>query len=259
MLIAITRQVSPAIGKCELTHLARQPIDVDVARAQHHQYEAALKFLGVEVHSLPVEAELPDSVFVEDIAIVVDEAAVITRPGVDSRKPETESIAQALAPYRKLFYIQAPGTLDGGDVLTVRKDIYVGLSSRSNQAAIEQMGAFLAPFDYTVKGVKVSGCLHLKSAVTQVAADTLLVNPAWVNKDNFPGMKFIEVEPSEAYAANAVLIGSVVIYPSSYPKTHQRLEEAGIRLVTVDAFELAKAEGAVTCCSLIFKSAGAMQ
>ena len=253
MLIAITRQVSPAIGKCELTHLERQPIDLAVARAQHRQYEAALKSLGVDVHPLPAEVDLPDSVFVEDIAIVVDEAAIITRPGADSRKPETESIAKALAPYRKLFYIQAPGTLDGGDVLTVRKDIYVGQSSRSNQAAIEQMGAFLASFGYTVKGVKVSGCLHLKSAVTQVAADTLLVNPAWVGKENFPGMKFIDVEPSEAYAANAVLVGKTVLYPSSYPKTRLRLEEAGIRLVIVEASELAKAEGAVTCCSLIFK------
>ncbi len=252
MLIAITRQVSPAIAKCELTHLERQPIDLAIARTQHRQYEAALKSLGVEVHSLPAEADLPDSVFVEDIAIVVDETAVITRPGADSRQAETESIAQALATSRRLFYIQAPGTLDGGDVLTVRKDIYVGLSSRSNQAAIEQMGAFLASFGYTVKDVKVTGCLHLKSAVTQVAADTLLVNPAWVGKDNFPGMKFIEVEPSEAYAANAVLIGEAVIYPSSYPKTRQRLEEAGIRLVIVDASELAKAEGAVTCCSMIF-------
>jgi len=253
MLIAITRQVSPSINKCELTHLAHQPIDMDVVRAQHRQYEEALKSLGVEVLSLPEEADLPDSVFVEDIAIVVDEAAVITRPGADSRKPETESIAKALAPYRKLFYIQAPGTLDGGDVLTVHKDIYVGLSSRSNQAAIEQMRAFLAPFDYAVKGLKVTGCLHLKSAVTQVAADTLLVNPAWVGKDNFPDMKFIEVEPSEAYAANAVLVGKTVLYPSSYPKTRLRLEEAGIRLAIVDASELAKAEGALTCCSLIFK------
>lgn len=254
MLIAITRQVSPAIGKCELTHLERQPIDLAVARAQHRQYEAALKSLGVDVHSLPAEADLPDSVFVEDIAIVVDEAAVITRPGADLRKPETESIAQALSPYRKLFYIQAPGTLDGGDVLTVRKDIYVGLSSRSNQAAIEQMGACLASFGYTVKGVKVRGCLHLKSAVTQVAADTLLVNPAWVGKDNFPGMKFINVVPSESYAANAVLVGETVIYSSSYPKTRRRLEEAGIRLVIVDTSELAKAEGALTCCALIFKA-----
>jgi dimethylargininase len=254
MLIAITRQVSPAIGQCELTHLARVPIDVEAARVQHHHYEEALKTMGVEVHALPAEPDLPDSVFVEDVAVVLDEAAVITRPGADSRRPESESIARALAPYRKSFSIQAPGTLDGGDVLTVGRMIYVGLTRRSNQAAIDQMQDLLAPYGYTVQGVKVTGCLHLKSAVTQLAADRLLINPAWVDKTNFPGMTFVEVNPTEPYAANALMIGNMVIYPSVFPKTQKRLEQAGVRLVLIDASELAKAEGALTCCSLIFKA-----
>jgi dimethylargininase len=254
MLIAITRQASPAIVNCELTHLERLPIDLEMARLQHHQYEEALRSLGLAVRSLSAEPALPDSVFVEDTAIVLDECAVIARPGADSRKPEIESIAKALAPYRKLFYIQAPGTVDGGDVLAVGKTIYVGLTSRSNQSAIEQMRDFLALYGYTVKGVNVTGCLHLKSALTQVAADTLLINPAWVDRANFTGMKFIEVDPSEHYAANALMVGEVVIYPPAYPKTQKRLERAGVRLVLVDASELAKAEGALTCCSLIFKA-----
>src|SRR5512135_3526472 len=123
MRIAITRQVSPAIGNCELTHLERMAIDVPLAQAQHHQYEECLAALGCEVHRLPAEPDLPDSVFVEDIAIVMDELAIITRPGADSRRPEAASIARALEPYRKLVYIQAPGTVDGGDVLRVGKTL----------------------------------------------------------------------------------------------------------------------------------------
>jgi dimethylargininase len=253
MLIAITRQISPRFEECELTHLERRPIDLDLARAQHHEYEAALRDLGCEVISLPPEPDLPDSVFVEDVALVFDEVAIITRPGADSRKPEAESIARALAPYRRLVTIEAPGTIDGGDVLCVGKTVFIGLSSRSNQSAMEHTQRFLAPYGYTVKGVEVTGCLHLKSAVTQVSEDTLLINPAWVDRSIFGDMKFVEVDESEPSAANAVWIADAVIYPSSFPKTQQRLEKAGLRLKIVDATEVAKAEGAVTCCSLIFQ------
>jgi dimethylargininase len=257
MLIAITREVSPAIGGCELTHLERVAIDYNIAQAQHRQYTQALAALGCEVHCLPAEPDLPDSVFVEDAAIVLDELVIITRPGADSRKPETLSIAQALQPFRKLCYIQAPGTVDGGDVLRTGKTIYIGLSSRSNLAAIEQMQSFTRPYGYTVKGVTVSGCLHLKSAVTQVAEDTLLINRNWVDAAAFAGafgeMNLIEVDASEPYGANALLVGKTVIYPTSFPRTRKRLEEHGIPTLTVDVSELAKAEGAVTCCSLVFQ------
>ena len=252
-LVAITRQVSPAINQCELTHLERQPIDLQRAQSQHHAYEEALRSLGVEVVSLPSLPDLPDSVFVEDAAIVLDECAIITRPGADSRKPETESIAQVLSPYRNLFHIEPPATVDGGDVLVAGKTMFIGISGRSNQAAIEQMQAILNPMGYEVRGVGVSGCLHLKSAVTQVEDNLLLMNPAWVRKDDFPGMEFVEADPSEPYAANAVMIGDTVIYPTAFPKTRARLQEAGLKLILVDASELAKAEGAVTCCSIVFK------
>ncbi len=255
MLIAITRQISPRFNECELTHLARQPIDLDLARAQHHEYEAALRELGCAVISLPPEPDLPDSVFVEDVALVFDEVAIITRPGADSRKPEAESIARALSPYRTLFTIEAPGTIDGGDVLLVGRTVYVGLSTRSNRSAVEQLQKYLAPYGYTVKVVEVTGCLHLKSAVTQVSEDRLLINPAWVDRSIFGEMRFSEVDESEPSAANAVWIDGTVLYPSSFPKTRRCLEAAGLRLKLVDATEVAKAEGAVTCCSLIFRVA----
>jgi dimethylargininase len=253
MLTAITRAVSRSILNCELTHLERVPIDLERARRQHHVYEETLRSLGADVLPLPEEPDLPDSVFVEDAAIVLDECAVLTRPGADSRKPEVESIARALQPYRKLFTVQAPGTVDGGDVLVVGKQIWVGLTTRSDRSAIDQMQAFLKPYGYSVRGVPVTGCLHLKSAVTQAAEKTLLINPAWVQKAEFLGMDFIDIDPSEPGAANILTVGEQVVFQPAYPKTLKRLEAAGIHPVLVDASELAKAEGALTCCSLIFK------
>jgi dimethylargininase len=257
MLIALTREVSPNISQCELTHLERVPIDYDTACAQHEEYLAALRSLGLEVQSLPAEPDLPDSVFVEDTAIVLDEVAVITRPGADSRKPETESIARALTPYRELRWIESPATLDGGDVLLLGKTLRVGLSGRSNPQAIEQLRKLLNPFGYVVWGANIKGALHLKTGITQVAVDTLLINPAMVEKSDFAGWKLIEVDPSEPMAGNALLVEGRVIYPKAYPRTQARLEAAGIEVVPVNAAELAKAEGGVTCCSLIFEGQAA--
>lgn len=253
MPIAITRQVSPSILHCELTHLQRQPIDLELARVQHAAYEACLARLGCVVQRLPVESELPDSVFVEDIAVVLDEMAVITRPGAASRRPEIPSVAQALKPYRQLYYIEHPGTLDGGDVLRIDRKLYIGSSGRSNATGVEQLRDLVEPFGYRVEGVPVSGCLHLKSAVTQVAQGTLLINPEWVSPDWFGGMEMVSVDPREPHAGNAILLEEKTIIAAAYPATRERLEAAGIPVVAVDVTELAKAEGAVTCCSLIFE------
>jgi dimethylargininase len=159
-----------------------------------------------------------------------------------------------LAPYRKLVEIKAPGTLDGGDVLRVGRAIYVGLSKRSNQAAIEQMSAALSPLGYRVQGVVVTGCLHLKSAVTQVAPKTLLINREWVDAGVFVSQTLIDVDPGEPYAANTLMIREAVLYAVAYPRTQARLEAHGLNVYTVDVSELAKAEGAVTCCSLVLDS-----
>ncbi len=252
MYIAITRQVSRSIGNCELTFLPRTRIDVERARAQHAQYEAALKTLGLAVLSLPEEPELPDSVFVEDIALVLDECAIMTCSAAASRRPESRSIEEALQPYRELARIVAPARIDGGDILRIGKDIYIGLSQRTDANAIEQVQELARRYGYAAHGVAVTGCLHLKSAITQVGPTTLLVNPGWVDKQAFPGVDFVEVDASEPYAGNALLVGDAVIYPSAFPKTGARLDAKGIRVLQVDADELAKAEGAVTCCSLIF-------
>lgn len=254
MILAVTREVSRAIVNCELTHLERTPIDVERARRQHARYESALKSLGLAVLSLPENPSLADSVFVEDTALITDEFAVILRPGAESRQPETREIEPVLASYRKLFHIEAPARVDGGDLLRLGKQVYMGRTSRSDTNAAEQLQEILHPFGYTLQVVPVTGCLHLKTAVTQVKDDTLLINPAWVDPGRFGSVKFIEVDASEPYAANALRIDDSVIYPTSFPKTQQRLESAGIHLVLVEADELARAEGAVTCCSLILRT-----
>jgi dimethylargininase len=250
-VIAITREVSPRLNECEITHIQRTPIHVERARAQHHGYVDALKKLGCNVIKLPAEVGLPDSVFVEDTAFVLPELAVITRPGADSRKPETESITRALSSYRNLIHVHEPATVDGGDVLVLGKIIYVGCSTRSNQEAIKQLKEALNRFEYKVISVPLHDCLHLKSAVTRVDDKTLLINKRWVDTQHFQDFDLIEVDPDEPYAANCLPIGKAVIFPTAFPNTRAKLEERGYEVVAVDVSELAKAEGAVTCCSLI--------
>jgi dimethylargininase len=253
-MIALTRAVPPSLAECELTHLDREPIDVGRAAQQHQQYENALASLGCTVIHLPPTPDLPDSIFVEDTAVVLPELAIITRPGAQSRRPETETVARALEQYRPVSEIRAPGTVDGGDVLVMGKRIYVGHSRRTNRQGILQLRELATPHGYRVYSVAVAGCLHLKSAVTQIAANTVLLNPEWIDAGLFNELDVIEVDPDEPFAANALLVGNVAIYPVAYPRTRKRMEAKGIATVTIEVDELAKAEAGVTCCSLLVSS-----
>ena len=252
--IAFTRDVSPAITRCELTHLARSAIDVDVARAQHRAYEAVLTSLGCEVRRVAPAPEHPDAVFIEDTAVVLDEVAVITRPGAPTRRNEVIAVADALAPLRPLARIESPATLDGGDVLVIGRSVYVGETGRTNAEGVEQLRSALAPFGYVVRGVPVTDCVHLKSAVTAVDDTTVLLNPAWVSTAAFGGYRVLAVHEAEPMAANVLRVGDALVYGASFPRTLERLRSAGFRPHTVDASELAKAEGAVTCCSLVLRA-----
>jgi dimethylargininase len=245
-MIAITRDVSPSIAQAELTHLQRTPIDYERASAQHRQYRELLASLGHTVVELPGDAAFPDCVFVEDTAIVLDDLAVITRPGAESRRGETALMAETLAQYRPLVFIEAPATIDGGDVLVLHQRIYVGLSERTNEAALVQLRRLTRR---EVIPVDVHGALHLKTAATRVAPDTLLVNRDWLDLAPFAGWKLIDVDPAEPFGANALLLDGVVIYPSVFPRTRTRLTSLDVR--SVDADELAKAEGGVTCCAVL--------
>jgi dimethylargininase len=252
VLTAITRAVSPGIVHCELTFIARQPIDLATAEEQHRAYQALLEKCGARVISLPAEPALPDSMFVEDPAVVLDELAIIFPLGTATRRPEAASIAQALAKFRKLARVELPGQVEGGDVLRIERKLFAGLSSRTNAEGIRQLASILAPYGYEVLSVAVTGCLHLKSAVTYIGRNTLLANRAWFDTKPFAGFEWIDVAPEESHAANALALGGTVIFPASFPRTRARLEARGFSVTPLDIFELQKAESGLTCSSLLF-------
>ena len=257
MRIALTRPISPRLAECELTHLPRRPIDLDRAAAQHRAYGDAFARLGWQVRQLPPAPECPDGVFVEDAAIVLDELAIIARSAATSRREETASVAAALGCHRPSECITAPGTLDGGDVLRLDRTLIVGLSPRTDAAAVVQLRALVAPYGYEVHDVAVTGCLHLKSAVTAVARDLLVVNRTWLDGPALQAAAgdrtLLDVDPGEPAGANHLLVGSVVLSPASCPRTVERIRSHGIEVDVVDVSELEKAEAGVTCCSLIFE------
>jgi dimethylargininase len=252
MLTAITRAVSPAIVHCELSFIDRKPIDLARAQEQHRAYEKLLEKLGANVVSLPAERELPDSMFVEDPAIVLDELAVILPLGTETRRREAPSLAQALSKFRKLEYVTLPGTLEGGDVLRIGRKLFVGLTKRSNTEGIRQLAAILAPHNYEVLAVPVTGCLHLKSAITSLGRNTLLANRPWFDSAAFAGYEWIDVDPAEPHAANALALGDTIIFPASFPRTRARIEARGFHVTPLDISELQKAESGLTCSSLLF-------
>jgi dimethylargininase len=254
VLTAITRAVSPGIVHCELTFLARKSIDLHRAQEQHRAYEQLLEQLGARVISLAAEPDLPDSMFVEDPAIVLDELAVILPMGTASRRPEAASLAKALQKFRKLEYITSPGALEGGDVLRIGRTLFVGLTGRSNAEGIRQLATILAPNGYEVIPVPVSGCLHLKSAVTHLGRNTLLANRAWFDSSPFSRHAFdwIDVASEEAHAANALVVNGTVVFPASFPRTRALIEAADFRVAPLDISELQKAESGLTCSSLLF-------
>jgi len=253
-LIAITREVSPGINDCELSYHAREPIDVAKAIAQHKAYQDCLAELGLRVVALPAEPELPDSVFVEDPAIVLDEVAVIMRIGAPSRRPEASSLVNALAPYRSLEFLTEPATMDGGDVVRVGRSIFVGLSRRTNREGVSQLSKLLQGHGYTVTAVEVKGCLHFKSACSYIGNQTMLVSRSWLTAEQLAGFDLLDVPEQESSAANVLRINETIVMPASFPRTRTLLEKRGFQVHPVNVSELQKAEAGVTCCSLIFKS-----
>src|SRR5258708_7343137 len=256
MLTAITRKVSSSLANCELSFIERKPIELEKARAQHHAYEALLEKIGAKIISLPEERDLPDSMFVEDPAIVLDEVAIICPLGTETRRKEAPSLAAALEPFRKLAYVKLPGMLEGGDVLRVGKKIFVGQTERSNPEGIRQLAVIAEHHGYDLTAVPVTGCLHLKSAVTYLGRNTLLVNRAWFQWKRFEGFDWVDVDPAEPHAGNALAIGASIVFPASYPKTRARIEAKGFRVELLAISELRKAEFGVTGSSLPLAGAG---
>lgn len=252
MLTAITRGVSASLATGELTFRDRVPIDFRLAQRQHEDYERTLARLGVRVDHLPAEDALADAVFVEDVGMMLDEIAIVTAPGAASRRAETESMAHALARYRPVHRLSAPATLDGGDVVRVDRTLYVGLSSRTSSAGIDQLGALVSPLGYTVRAVPVKGALHLKTACTYAGRGVLLANPEWAAMHAFADLDVLTVDEAEPWGGSVLAIGDTLIMPASFPRTRAKLESRGFSVEAVDLSELQKAEGGPTCLSIVF-------
>jgi dimethylargininase len=253
MDIALTRGVSPAIDRCELTHIAREPIDLARAVAQHEDYCQRLEALGMEVVRLAADVACPDCCFVEDTAVVLDEIAILTPLGTPARRAESPVIEEALRHFRKVARIELPATLEGGDVLCVGRRIFVGRTTRTNDAGILALRAIVAPFGYEVTPVVVTGCLHLKSAVTAVDDETVVANPAWFDSAPLAPLRVVTVAAGEPGAANVLAVRGEVWAHPGFPRTNEALAALGYRVTPVDISEFIKAEAALTCKSVLFR------
>jgi dimethylargininase len=251
--VAITRAVPPTISRCELTYLEREPIDLVRAVAQHAAYAALLGGLGLDVIELPADPNLPDSCFVEDVAVVLDELAVLAMPGAASRRGEIPAVAASLARLRPLARVNLPATLEGGDVLRVGRTLFVGRSPRTNEAGVARLSALVEPLGYRVVPVAVTGCLHLKSAVTALDDERLLANAAWIDTAPLRALDILAVAPEEPGAANVLRVRGVIVAHTGFPRTMERIAALGYDVRPLDISEFLKAEAALTCKSLLVR------
>lgn len=252
MLKAIIHSVSPLIGRCELTFIEREPIDLELAIRQHHDYCAMLERHGAAVIRLTGNESYPDSCFVEDTAIVLDEIAIMCSPGVESRRGEVALIERELSKHKETVHISLPSTIEGGDVLKVGKTIFVGESKRTNAKGIEDLRRLTGGFRYKVVSVETRGSLHLKSAVTSIDDETLLVNKDWIDVEPLRGFRLVHTPASEPWSANVLRVNNAVCVQSSFPETAELIENIHGPIDVIDTSELRKAEGSLTCMSILF-------
>lgn len=251
-LVAVTHTPSPNMQQYERTFVGDEIIDYDLALRQHAAYQDALRSCGARVVTLDVNLALPDCVFVEDTAIVLDEVAVMMSPGAESRRPEILGMEPVLRQYRTIERVSLPGTIDGGDVVRSGRALYVGESQRTNAEGIAALRRVLAPYGYSVTGIPVHGCLHLKTACSALPDGRFLVNADWIDTSPLPGASTVQVPAAEPWAGDVLVIGDKIIASDAFPDTIALLRELGFGVIPVSVSEFAKAEGGVTCLSLVF-------
>ena len=253
MKIALTHRVSPNINECELTHSKKEPISYELARKQHETYCQILQSQGIKVRELTINLSHQDSCFIEDTAVVLDEVAIMASMGVKSRIGEVSGIENELTKFRVIKKIKPPGFLEGGDVLVIGKHVFIGLTTRTNKEGIKQFEQIASPFGYQIIPIEVNGCLHLKSACTALNEINILVNTNWISAKSFSGYNIVQVSPDEPMAANCLNLNGKIFIASGFPETRKILELRGYSFNTINISELQKAEGALTCSSIIFE------
>lgn len=252
MLLAMTHLPSPKLQECELTFVQSEPISLEKATLQHAAYGAMLERCGANVMVLDENLACPDSVFVEDPIIVFDEVAVLTSMGVESRRAESASMEKVFSKYRNVERIVLPAQIEGGDVLKVGKKIFVGESPRTNREGITALEAIIKPFGYEVISVSVTGCLHLKTGVTALDDQTVLINSNWLDADAFHGFTKVEVPEDEPFGANVLKIGEILCMNEAFPESISLVKSLGYKVETVNISEFVKAEAGLTCMSVLF-------
>ncbi len=250
-MLAITHRPSDSLAHGETTHIQRSRLDIALARQQHGDYCRALEQCGCRVEQTEGNAQFPDSVFVEDAAIVLGKLAVITPLGTESRRGESEKMVEVLRPFCRVERIDHPATIEGGDVLMVGDQLFVGLSSRTNVAGLQALEAIATPLGYRVSSIPVDHCLHLKTGVSRLPDDRLLVNPDWIPTPSFADHDLVEIDRREPFAANVVSIGKHLVCNAAHRYTIDKLDRAGYEIHPVDLAEFAKVEGGATCLSLL--------
>ena len=269
---AIVRDVATTYDKCVKPAGSITPIDVPLAQAQHRAYCNVLKKSGLKLIRIPADDRFPDCCFVEDPAIVIGDTAIISRLGVKSRRGEEMAVRNTLARYKTIRWIKPPGTIEGGDVLQIGRNIYIGLSERTNLSAIRQVKAIAAEHRYEVIPVRVKGMIHLKTGCTYLGNNcvTLVKGPAQpdgrsggqLDEKSFAGYKRIIIPKLESYSANCLSINGRVLIPKGYPRTRQLIKNnarltgcevgQGFKIIELDMSEFRKGGGSLTCLSLLF-------
>ncbi len=252
-MLALTHLPSPNLQACQRTFVAQQAIDYDRAVAQHAAYCAALRACRAKVVTLEVNSIHPDGTFLEDTAIVLDEVAVLTSMGTPARRDEPAGIEPILREHREVVRIESPAKIEGGDVLRVGRTLLVGQSARTNFAGIALLAGQVERFGYTVQAVPVQNCLHLKTACTALPDGRLLINPAWINLAALASLKFelVEIPSSEPWGANVCLLNSFVLLAAEHIRTAEMIDSLGFHVRPIELSEFVKAEGGVTCLSLL--------
>ncbi len=250
-MLALTHVPSPRMECCQLTYVARAPIDHDLALRQHEEYCRTLRACGARVQALTANRDLPDCAFIEDTAVVLDEVAVLASMGTASRRAEPAGVEPELRKLRPVHRVEAPATLEGGDVLRVGRTLLVGLSCRTNAAGVAALAAVAGRHGYAVRAVPVHGCLHLKTACTALDDRRLLVNPAWLDVGELRGFELARVPGEEPWGANVARVGGAVCLAAAHVRTADLVRGLGFDVRAVDLSEFAKSEGGVTCLSIL--------
>lgn len=253
-MLALTHLPSPKMQACQRTFVAHEVIDYAQALSQHAAYCDVLRACRAKVVTLDVNAEHPDGTFIEDTAIVLDEVAVLTSMGTPARREEPRGIEPVLREHREVTRIEPPAKIEGGDVLRVGRRLLVGQSARTNGAGITMLAGLVEPYGYTVQAIPVQKCLHLKTGCTALPDSRLLVNPAWIDRTSLADFDIVEVPSAEPWGANVCVVNSSVLLAAEHVRTAELIDSLGFNVQPVELSEFAKAEGGVTCLSLLLNS-----